>query len=326
VVLCEQVFVISHNIAMSLLSLIAALLLEQVHPLSTRKFLFTWMDSYVDFFKHHLNAGERKHGKIAWIAAMLIPLLLVTAIYWILMSIQPALAWLASVLVLYLTMGFRRSSHYFTDIHKALRNRDLSESQGLLSQWCDKSCHELSPEEVARVSIEQALLNSYRNVFGVVTWFVIFMAIGLGPVGAILYRLGLFLNSRWGTLDEEEAGNFGDFARQTCRVMEWLPLRLTAMTFAIVGDFEDTVYCWRTQAQSWPDPEEGILLTSGAGALGVRLGMTVVQDSAPVFRPEIGIDEEADVDFMQSTIGLVWRALVFWMILLLLLTLSNLVG
>jgi cobalamin biosynthesis protein CobD/CbiB len=326
VVLCEQVFVISHNIAMSLLSLIAALLLEQVHPLSTRKFLFTWMDSYVDFFKHHLNAGERKHGKIAWIAAMLIPLLLVTAIYWILMSIQPALAWLASVLVLYLTMGFRRSSHYFTDIHKALRNRDLNESQGLLSQWCDKSCHELSPEEVARVSIEQALLNSYRNVFGVVTWFVIFMAIGLGPVGAILYRLGLFLNSRWGTLDEEEAGNFGDFARQTCRVMEWLPLRLTAMTFAIVGDFEDTVYCWRTQAQSWPDPEEGILLTSGAGALGVRLGMTVVQDSAPVFRPEIGIDEEADVDFMQSTIGLVWRALVFWMILLLLLTLSNLVG
>ena len=73
-------------------------------------------------------------------------------------------------------------------------------------------------------------------------------------------------------------------------------------------------------------PEEGILLASGAGALGVRLGMTVVQDSTPVFRPEIGIDEVADVDFMQSTIGLVWRALVFWMILLLLLTLSNLVG
>jgi cobalamin biosynthesis protein CobD/CbiB len=127
-------------------------------------------------------------------------------------------------------------------------------------------------------------------------------------------------------LNTEESGNFGDFARQACRIMEWLPIRLSAMTFAIVGDFEDTVYCWRTQAANWPDPEEGILLASGAGALGVRLGMTVVQDSIPVFRPEIGIDEAADVDFMQSTIGLVWRALVFWMILLLLLTLSNLVG
>jgi cobalamin biosynthesis protein CobD/CbiB len=98
------------------------------------------------------------------------------------------------------------------------------------------------------------------------------------------------------------------------------------MTFAIVGDFEDTAFCWRTQASTWPDPEEGILLASGAGALGVRLGKTIVQDSSPVFRPEIGIDEEADVDFMQSTVGLVWRALVFWMILLLLLTLSRLVG
>lgn len=311
---------------MSLLSLITALLLEQLHPLATRKYLFTWMDGYVDFFQHHLNAGEHKHGKIAWLVAMFLPLLLVAALYWLLMSILPMLAWLACVLVLYLTMGFRRSSHYFTDIHKALRKRNLSEAQSLLSQWSGKSCHELSEEEVARVTIEQALLASHRNVFGVMFWFVIFMALGLGPVGAILYRLGLFLNARWGRLNGEETGDFGEFARQAYRVMEWLPLRLTAITFAIVGDFEDTVYCWRTQAQNWPDPEEGILLASGAGALGVRLGMTIVQDSSPLYRPEIGMDEQADIDFMQSTIGLVWRALVFWMILLLLLSLSRLVG
>jgi cobalamin biosynthesis protein CobD/CbiB len=314
------------HIAMSLLSLIAAFLLEQVHPLASRKYLFTWMNGYADFFLLHFNAGEHKHGKIAWGAAMFMPLLLVSLAYWLLMSIHPAFAWVGCVLVLYLTMGFRRFSHYFTDIQKALRKRDLSEAQTLLSAWTGKSCHELSAEEVARVTIEQALLASHRNVFGVVTWFVIFMLLGLGPVGAILYRLGLFLNARWGTGSSEDLGDFGAFARQAYRVMEWLPLRLTAMTFAIVGDFEDTVYCWRTQAKSWPDPEAGIVLASGAGALGVRLGLTVVQDSSPVFRPEIGMDEAADVDFMQSAIGLVWRALVFWMILLLLLSLARLVG
>jgi cobalamin biosynthesis protein CobD/CbiB len=311
---------------MSLFALIAALLLEQVRPLSSRKYLFTWMDSYVNFFQHHLDAGAHKHGKIAWLAAMFLPLLLGVLSYWLLMSIQPVLAWLGCVLVLYLTMGFRRSSHYFTDIHRALRKHDLGAAQELLSQWCGKSCHEMNEEEVARVTIEQALLASHRNVFGVVTWFVIFMSLGLGPVGAILYRLGLFLNARWGRLSGEESGDFGKFARHACRAMEWLPLRLTAITFAIVGDFEETVYCWRTQSQNWPDTEEGIVLASGAGALGVRLGMTIVQDSSPVYRPEIGIAEAADVDFMQSTIGLVWRALVFWMILLLLLSLSRLVG
>ena len=186
----------SHNIVMSLLSLIAAFLLEQVHPLASRKYLFIWMDSYAEFFQHHLNAGAHKHGKIAWLVAMILPLLLVSATYWLLMSIQPVLAWLGCVLVLYLTVGFRRSSHFFTDIHKALRKRDLGAAQALLSRWCGKSCHEMSEEEVVRVTIEQALLASHRNVFGVVTWFVFFMAIGLGPVGAILYRLGLFLNSR----------------------------------------------------------------------------------------------------------------------------------
>ena len=108
--------------------------------------------------------------------------------------------------------------------------------------------------------------------------------------------------------------------------MEWLPLRLTASTFAIVGNFEDTAYCWRNQADSWPDPEAGIILASGAGALGVKLGQTIIQDDQPVFRPEIGMEDEADADYMQSAIGLVWRAMVFWLIMLLLLTGANLLG
>ncbi|HLP99443.1 MAG TPA: CobD/CbiB family protein [Sideroxyarcus sp.] len=311
---------------MSLLSLIAALLLEQLHPLSSRKYLYTWLSGYVEFFQRNFNAGERKHGRIAWLLAMLVPLLLVGALHCILLSAHPVFAWAFSVLVLYLTMGFRQFSHYYNDIHLALRDNKLDQARDLLGEWLGKSCRELSHEEVARVTIEQALLASHRNVFGVVFWFVVFMMIGLGPIGAILYRLALFLNARWGVQDEAEFGSFGVFARQAYHLMEWLPLRLTASTFAIVGNFEDTAYCWRNQAESWPDPEAGIILASGAGALGVKLGQTIVQDDQPVFRPEIGMDDEADADYMQSAIGLVWRALVFQLILLLLLTVAHLLG
>jgi adenosylcobinamide-phosphate synthase len=311
---------------MSLLSLIAALLLEQLHPLSSRKYLYTWLESYVEFFQRNFNAGEQKHGRIAWVLAVVVPLVLVTSVHCLLLGAHPVFAWAFSVLVLYLTMGFRQFSHYFTDIHQALREKQLDKARELLGDWLGKSCSDLSYEEVARVTIEQALLASHRNVFGVVFWFVIFMMLGLGPVGAILYRLALFLNNRWGTQDEADFGNYGVFARQAYHVMEWLPLRLTASTFAIVGNFEDTAYCWRNQAQSWPDPEAGIVLASGAGALGVRLGQTIVQDQQPVFRPELGIGDEADADFMQSAVGLVWRALVFWLFLLMLLTVAHLLG
>lgn len=311
---------------MSLLSLIAALLLEQFHPLASRKQLFAWLNSYVHFFQHHFNAGEHKHGKIAWLIAVLLPVLGSAALYWLLYSISPVFAWMFSVLVLYLTMGFRQFSHYFTDIHQALRNDDLEKARTLLSSWRGAPCNELNAEEVARVTIEEALLASHYHVFGVMTWFVITMLLGLGPSGAVLYRLALFLNSRWGRQDSIEFGQFGEFARQAYHWIEWLPLRLTAITFAIVGDFEDTVYGWRTQAQSWPDPESGIVLASGAGALGVRLGRPIPQDGLPIDRPELGMGDEADADFMQSAVGLVWRALVFWMILLLLLGMATLVG
>jgi adenosylcobinamide-phosphate synthase len=166
------------------------------------------------------------------------------------------------------------------------------------------------------------LLASHRHVFGVVVWYLI-----LGPAGAVLYRLVHFFRIRWNQAeDATELGHFGEFARQMCCWLEWLPLRLTAITFAIVGDFEDTIYCWRTQADTWPDSEEGVVLASGAGALGVRLGQPIPKGGEPFDRPELGVGEEADADFMQSTVGLVWRALVFWMILLFLLTAASLIG
>jgi adenosylcobinamide-phosphate synthase len=311
---------------MSLLSLIAALLLEQVHPLSSRKYLLTWLTGYVEFFQRNFNAGQQKHGRIAWLIAVLSPLLLVGGVFYILLDAHPLFALAFNVLVLYLTMGFRQFSHYYTDIHLALREKKLDRARELLGSWLGKSCNELSEEEVARVTIEQALLCSHRNVFGVVFWFVIFMMLGLGPIGAILYRLALFLYNRWGMHDSAEYGDFGVFARKAYHVMEWVPLRLTAITFAIVGNFEDTAYCWQNQAANWPDPEAGIVLAGGAGALGVRLGQTIVQDQQPVFRPEIGVGDEADADIMQSAIGLVWRAMVFQLVALLLLTVANLLG
>lgn len=327
---------------MSLFALIAALLLEQLQPLSSRKYLYGWLSAYVLFFQHQFNAGQRRHGAIAWLVAVLPLLFAVIAAYWLLHRVHPILGWAFNVLILYLTMGFRQFSHYFTDIHLALRADRLDEARGLLSSWRGIPSHELNAEEVARVTIEQALIASHRNVFGVIAWFVLFSALGLGgAAGALLYRLGLFLSTHWNaagstgmaseSFDEGEPqgtvpGEFGAFARNAFYLLEWLPVRLTAMTFAIVGNFEDTIHCWRTQASTWPDYETGILLASGAGALGVRLGMPIPQGGLLEDRAELGTDHDADTDFMQSAVGLVWRAVVLWLIMLLLLSMASLIG
>jgi len=310
---------------MSLLIIVFALLLEQLRPLSSRNNLYAWLKSYVDFFQHNLDGGERKQGQIALILAISIPLLISIFLYWFLAKHLPVFAWVFCILVLYLTMGFRQFSHYFTDIHKALRDHDLTQARNLLSVWRKEPCDELDSEEIIRLTLEESLLATHRNVFAVVVWFVIFFQLGLGPSGAILYRLARFINARWSSKNLKENSNFGKFSALVYHLIEWLPMRMTAATFAIVGNFEDAVYCWRTQSASWHDPEAGIILASGAGALGVRLGMPVTQLDS-VERPEMGIGDRADIDFMQSAVGLVWRAMVFWLILLLLLTLASMVS
>ena len=91
----------------------------------------------------------------------------------------------------------------------------------------------------------------------------------------------------------------------------------------MVGDFEDAAYCWRTQAEKWPDPSLGVVLASGAGAMGVRLGMPFLSELSPVDRPELGVGDDADVGFLDSTVGLVWRALVVILFILLLVAIAR---
>ncbi len=304
---------------MSLVSLIIALLLEQWRPLADRKQLVSRAERFADFLQRHFNAGERAHGIVAWVLGVVPAMLLALLLYHLLYRVTPLLALALNVLVLYVTMGFRHVGHYFTDIHWALKGGDLDRARAILGQWRGASCERLSAEEVARLTIEEALVASYQHVFAVVFWFVLLP----GPVGAILYRMSAFLHRRWAERGDSELAAFGDFAGQVFRLLDWIPARLTGLAFAVVGDFEDAAYCWRTQAAKWPDPSLGVVLASGAGAMGVRLGMPFLSELSPVDRPELGVGDDADVGFLDSTIGLVWRALVVILFILLLLAIAR---
>ena len=307
---------------MSLLSLIAVFLIEQFKPLDYRRIVATPLEAWADFIESRFNAGASRHGIGAWLIAVALPVVLLAGLYYACYGVSTLLAWLLNVGVLYLTMGFRQFSHHYTEIQLALRLGDLERARQLLGEWQDRPTQGLSAREVARLAIEGALAASHRHVFAVLIWFVLLP----GPCGALLYRLALIVRERWTVLGGTAHNEFVTFARQAFALIDWLPLRTTASAFAIVGDFEDAVHCWRTQPALWPDRDLGIVLASGAGALGVQLGGSVVDEGEVSDRAELGLGEPADVDFMQSAVGLVWRATVLWVLLLFLLGLANLAG
>ncbi len=297
---------------MTLLSLIVGLLIEQLKPLPVRQFVLDPMNFLSGLLIDKFNDGEARHGRAVWCLFVVGFALAAAFLYFFLWHLHPLIAFAFNIGVLYLTMGFRQESHFFTDIHLALRMGELDRARALLGEWRGGQYAEASSGEVARLAIEQALIASHRNVFGVAFWFVVLP----GPSGALMYRLARFFAEDWGRRRDAEFGRFGDFARRAFEVIDWLPVRLTAASFSVVGDFEDAVYCWRTQSMLWPDKASAILLASGGGALGVRLGMPVHESGEIVERPEMGLGDEADADYMQSTVGLVWRALIVCLLML----------
>ncbi len=300
---------------MAVIAIIAALLLEQWRPLAERRSVAAALGTLAGWLEHTFNGGERQHGIVAWAVAVVPAVVVAAAVHAALRALHPLAALAFNIAVLYLTLGFRQFSHLFTALQLAVKAGDIERARQELDAWQGASGVVRSREEVVRLAIEEALLASHRHVFGVLFWFVLLP----GPSGAILYRLAAYLAVRWKGL-----GSFGEFAARALHVLEWPAVRLTAAAFAVVGDFEDAVHCWRTQARSWADPDAGVVLAAGAGAIGVRLGMPVQEMDGVVPRPELGVGEGADGPFLDSTVGLVWRALVVWVFVLIVIGIARL--
>jgi adenosylcobinamide-phosphate synthase len=306
---------------MTWLAIVFALLLEQFRPISRQNPIYTGYAAFADAVERNFNGGQYQQGVVAWVITVGTPTAATLIIWGMLYLTHPVLACLFSVGVLYITMGFRQFSSSFTGLSEALKENDLATARALLAEWTGQPASELDENEISRLAIEQGMIDSYRHVFGPLFWFAILAPV-MGPAGAVAYRAATLLEVRWGQRDRRLGEVFGGFAERAGEVIDWLPIRATAATFAVMGDFEDAAFCWRQQAERWASEAYGILLAAGAGAIGVRLGMPLHQGHTVTFRPELGLGEDADPNILVSAVGLVWRSLLFWVALILLLTVA----
>jgi adenosylcobinamide-phosphate synthase len=329
---------------MSFFALLCALLLEQVRPLARNNPIHVWLRAWARWASRNFDAGGAHHGWVAWGLAVIVPSLGALAVHWLLLwFLGWPFATLWAIAVLYTTLGFRQFSHHFTGIRDALDAGDERQARELLAHWQQVDVGDIPRSEVVRHVIEYSVLAAHRHVFGVLAWFSVLAAFGLGPAGAVFYRMSEFVARYWrykNKMQNQPASEaLQNAASDAWAWIDWLPARITALGFAVVGSFEEAIDGWRNHAQRFPNDNDGVILAATAGAVNVRLGGEALKEAAYATSTAQTFEAHAtqqdsestpgrvpELSHLRSIVGLVWRTVVMWMVLLALLTLARLLG
>ena len=324
---------------MSFLAIVFSLLLEQARPFKTGNRFHTAIHTWVGWVRHNFDAGAKGHSWWPWWVAVAIPALVTFLIHWVLISTLGwpfALVW--SLAVLYATVGVRQFSHHFTTIRDALVSGDESLARLIFAQWQQVDASQLAKQEIVRHLIEQSVIAAHRHVFGVISFYSILAALGLGPAGAVIYRMTEYVTMVWknqkkSSIDwTHDDTSLENNAKKAWEKIDWLPARMTAFSFAVVGNFEDAVDSWRNSAHQFENINDGVVLAATSGAINIRLGGQALHHLNDLPYDENKHEETtfygrpADFSHMSGLVGLVWRTVVMWVVLLALLTLAKLLG
>lgn len=313
-------------VPMSFFAILIALLLEQARPLAYDNPVHGAMRGWVRLVRRNLDAGESAHGWLAWLLAVGVPAVVAGMAHWGLHALNPLLGFAWLVGVLYVTLGFRQFSHHFSDIRQALESGDDLTAREKFAHWLRVDAHSLPRTELLRQVIEHSVVSAHRHVFGVLIAFVFFWMLGLGPVGAVLYRLAEYVSRNWrARVDGTPSVALQVAAARAWQWVDYVPARSTALGFAVVGNFEEAVANWRSESARHAPGSDGVVLAATAGALNVRLAAQAPQEvlasqADGSFRPD------PQLAHLGGVVGLVWRTVVLWMLLLALLTLARLIG
>ena len=215
--------------------------------------------------KLHNQNRSALNQKITGLIALLLMILPLSGLVYLINQWELINTILAPI-VLYFCIAANSLKQHAIAIFNALEENNTTLAKQRVGMIVSRQTDKMSLGDVRKATIESVLENGADAVFAPVFWFVI-----AGPAGAILYRLSNTLDAMWGYKNQRYI-HFGWAAARFDDVLNWIPARLTALTYAFLGQTRLALHCWKKQAHLLDSPNAGPVMTSGAGALNLKLG------------------------------------------------------
>jgi adenosylcobinamide-phosphate synthase len=285
------------------LAALAAVLLDRLFGEVRRFHPLVGFGTLAAAIEKRLNRRTIAGGVLGWALAVLPWVALALAL-------RPLAPFAVDVLLLYFSLGARSLCEHAEAVARPLREGRLDEARQRVGWIVSRETASLDESGVAKAGVESVLENGNDAIFGALFWFAL-----LGGPGALLFRLTNTLDAMWG-YRTERYNLYGRWAARVDDALNWLPARLTALTYALLGRWRDALACWRSQAPGWESPNAGPVMAAGAGSLGVQCGGAAIYHGREEIRPPLGCGPAPVAADLGRAITLIRRSLWLWLAVL----------
>ena len=276
---------------------------KRLHPLAGFGQLALRVERFIYGSPNQTDASRKFRGIMAWCITVL-PF--VIFIFWLTQQFS-TLALIVETVVLYFAIGNQSLAQHATAVSNALIQKDLPLARHQVQMMVSRDTENMQDEDISRATIESVLENGNDAIFAAIFWFLI-----LGGPGVILFRLANTLDAMWGYRNERYHA-FGWFSARIDDILNWIPARLAALTYAFLGRTRLALSCWKTQAKLWKGMNPGVVMATGAGSMGLMLGGAAQYHGKEVVRPILGQGSKPNALDIKRSISLVQRSLWFWL-------------
>lgn len=309
---------------MSLLTILISLALERLLPPLEHLRGLDWFSQYTDWIRRRLGGHPRWQGIPALLITVLLPVIAVGVLQSLFADILDVLVFLFGIIVLSFCLGPRNPLYVAHKYQDALEHGDTDEAQTSLEFLLPDGIPE---DEAVRAEalVETVLIQNHERLLAILFWFVV-----LGPMGAVLYLLAAYQAQHARRNPDPDILEFSAAAAKLHDLLAWIPCRLTALSYAVMGSFVHALQAWEiSEAPGVDEAEFEETKLEEIEAAAKTHTVPIIPDShGLLLRVGLGalqFDDEPpkDTSTVRETFALCLRSVIAWLTILALLTLAG---
>lgn len=247
---------------------------QKSHPLTLiRLFAQSMADKAV---KEQRSEHQQKVAGIMAVLVLLLPIAIVMATFlWF-----AEYTWFFNGFFLFIALLFEPVNTQVKKVESLLKNNKKALARNQLQRLVLRQVDNLSSMGIAKTAMETLVLRFHYQYLCTIFWYLI-----LGGAGALLYRCCYELSQQW-NIKQSPYRHFGRSVSWVCVGLQWIPLRLGAMLFAITLGLGGSFSALKRLAGKVS--AHTLVLSIFGGALHTELGGPAFYENRKIRLPKCG--------------------------------------